>query len=288
MRTTSFFISILFCIQLVAQNTLLFKQAEEGSLQAQLYLGDKYFNGDIGYEKNQYLAYKYYNMAALQGNADAQYMMFAMLWNGLGIEKDRNKAIDWLKKSASQNHKGGLFWLGKFEIENNNYDNGFKLLKKFEDLYGVNLEVCQLLGSCYFSGLGTSINYDKAGTYFLNSLTEFPQDGDSRPGYSAFMLGQMHQEGLGTSINLKEAESCYQVAIKQCQLIPAYWEKLGEIYIATNRYDKAKEAWKKVIELNPSAIRSQSSLAVAMSGSVDYFIPSNSEYNNKTYAIVIQ
>lgn len=287
MRTTSLIISILFCIQLVAQNTLLFKQAEEGSLQAQLYLGDKYLNGDIGYEKNQYLAYKYYNMAALQGNGDAQYMMFAMLWNGVGIEKDHYKAIDWLKKSASQNHKDGLFWLGKIEIDNNNYDNGFKFLKKFEDLYGVNLEVCQLLGSCYFSGLGTSINYDKAGTYFLNSLTEFSQDGDSKPGYSAFMLGQMHQEGLGTSINLKEAESYYQVAIKQCQLIPAYWEKLGEIYIATNRYDKAKEVWKKVIELNPSATRSQSSLAVAMSGSVDYFIPSNCELNDKTYAIVI-
>lgn len=270
-----------------AQNPMLIEQANEGNVEAQLYLAKRYFDGSNGYSQNYQLSFKYYSLAAMQGNAGAQFMLFGMYQEGIGIDKDTSKALEWLKKSASQNHKDAIFWFGKIEMENENYENAFKLLKKYENLFGLNLEICQLLGSCYFSGYGTNIDYDMAGTYFINSIVNFQHDEDPRPGYCAFMLGQMHHEGLGTSINLTEAEDYYNYAIKACPLIPFYWEKLGEIYLVTNRYEKARDAWNHVMSLNPEAMKSKSSLAAAMSGSIDYFIPTVKSFNHKTFAIII-
>jgi hypothetical protein len=40
--------------------------------------------------------------AAQQGNADAQYQLGAMYWNGLGVTKNDGEAVQWLRRAADQ------------------------------------------------------------------------------------------------------------------------------------------------------------------------------------------
>lgn len=49
---------------------------------------------------------------ATQGTAEAQYYLGELYWHGLGIDKDRQLAIEWYRKAADQGHAGAQYWLG--------------------------------------------------------------------------------------------------------------------------------------------------------------------------------
>ncbi len=121
------------------------QQAEQGDAWAQLNLGAAYDNG-IGVERDiqqalhwyqkaaeQGLAKAQYNLAHLlateeistvaaakwmlkaanQGMADAQYLMGVIYAEGLGAEIDDKKAVFWLKKAISQGHQEAAVFLKK-------------------------------------------------------------------------------------------------------------------------------------------------------------------------------
>ena len=54
--------------------------------------------------KDYYEAAQLYKNAALQGNAEAQYWLGVMCFDGLGITDDRDDAMHWLALSADQNY----------------------------------------------------------------------------------------------------------------------------------------------------------------------------------------
>lgn len=43
-------------------------------------------------------------LAAGKGNAAAQCQMGLFYMNGIGVDRDEDKAVEWLKKAAAQNH----------------------------------------------------------------------------------------------------------------------------------------------------------------------------------------
>lgn len=83
-----------------------FKQALlKGSKEANLYIGDIYYNGGNDIERNYPNAFAYYSKAANAGIAEGQYMFGLMYRNGQGCTKNIDMAKEWLRKAAAQGHE---------------------------------------------------------------------------------------------------------------------------------------------------------------------------------------
>jgi len=77
------------------------KAAEQGNAEAQMAVGESYFNGK-GVAKDQKQAVEWYAKAAGQGLAKAQWSLSICYLLGLGVAKDEKKWMEWLIKSADQ------------------------------------------------------------------------------------------------------------------------------------------------------------------------------------------
>ena len=78
--------------------------ATDGDPAAQMLMGQLYFNGE-GVEKNLDLAMYWYQQAATNGFMEAQFRLGELFFNGItGIEKNYNKAWDWLTKADVAGH----------------------------------------------------------------------------------------------------------------------------------------------------------------------------------------
>ncbi|WP_409308050.1 tetratricopeptide repeat protein [Pectobacterium sp. B1J-3] len=154
--------------------------ANEGNADAQLALGDRYYQG-YEVEENYEQAKAWYMKAAEQGNADAQYELGAMYFD----EQESAKAIPWFKKSAAQGNADAQFRLGTMYINGfgtaPNYKTGFAYIKNAAEN---NLQGAQLaLAGLYLDGIG--VNKNDAQTYFWfaifnrgeknNELLEHPE-----------------------------------------------------------------------------------------------------------------
>ncbi len=76
--------------------------AEQGEAQAQYELGLMYYNGD-GVQADLVKGFEWMRKAAEQGHAVAQFNLFLSYENGMGGEQDHEQAVLWLKKA-----EGGL------------------------------------------------------------------------------------------------------------------------------------------------------------------------------------
>ncbi len=78
--------------------------AEEGHAVAQNDLGSLYFNG-LGVEKDQQTAVEWFERAGAAGVASAQMSLGTIYEKGLaGVTPDRAKAKEWYRKAAAQGH----------------------------------------------------------------------------------------------------------------------------------------------------------------------------------------
>ena len=83
--------------------------AEQGNAIAQLNLGRCYRDG-IGVVKNEKEEFKWFKLAAEQGNAIAQLNLGCCYRDGIGVAKNKEKAFKWFKLAAVQ---------GNAEAQNN-------------------------------------------------------------------------------------------------------------------------------------------------------------------------
>ena len=73
-----------------------------------------YFKGH-GVEKSYEEAAKWYEKAAKQGFAEAQFSLGAMYYNGYGVEQSYEEAAKWYEKAAEQQKTHfSLFWVSSF------------------------------------------------------------------------------------------------------------------------------------------------------------------------------
>ena len=69
-----------------------------------LFLGKAYYFGENGKEIDYAQAIKYYNIAAKQNNAEAEYVLGTLYFDGIGVPKNFEKAASWFGKAASHKH----------------------------------------------------------------------------------------------------------------------------------------------------------------------------------------
>ena len=93
--------------------------ASRGNAFAQLQVGNIFFTGGNGINKNYVEAVRWYKLAADQGYADGQHNLGTMFEEGNGVLQDYVEAVKYYRMAASQglaisqNSLGFMYWEGK-------------------------------------------------------------------------------------------------------------------------------------------------------------------------------
>lgn len=104
------------------KNTI--RLAELGIAEAQYTLGLAYFSNTDFYSesptnfiKDYSQAVKWYSKSAEQGHIEAQVQLGICYANGLGVDKNKDKAYYWWKKAAEQGHESAISFMKSEELE---------------------------------------------------------------------------------------------------------------------------------------------------------------------------
>jgi len=151
-------------------------------------LGLDFQFGNNGRMQNQPLAYRFYVAAAECGNADAMANVANCYANGIGIDKDLNKAFEYYKQSAEQGNRLGMSNLG---------------------------------GWCYLWGNGVERDVDKA-VYWLAKAAD--ECGDI---WSMNKLTYIYGELEGYTNNEQAAKWFLELIKRDCDPNSGVYEKTG-------------------------------------------------------------
>ncbi len=141
--------------------------AEAGSVDAMCVLGDIYDEGneELGIEVDLKQSFYWYNEAAKNGQAQAQFNVAKCYENGKGTKKNRPKALTWYKKAAEQGHCAAMNDIGIYYAQGvvveRDYAEAFKWFKRAaeDESYAGAL---YNLARCYREGYGTKKNIKEA------------------------------------------------------------------------------------------------------------------------------
>jgi len=101
-------------------------RVEKKDPEAIYFLGDKYFFGRLGLQKDMRRAIELYIEAAELGSIDARYSLGAVYYHGEGVQQDKAKAVEYYKKAAMKGHVESRYNLGFFERVKGNDDRAIK------------------------------------------------------------------------------------------------------------------------------------------------------------------
>ncbi len=140
----------------------LFKSTILGYTEAKFNLGYLYYSGRIVF-KNFKMAQKLFNSASDVGQHDASYHLGLIYLHGLDVATDRDKALQYWFKGASENHHRCIQMLQvQCSIMNFNYYKSQIAEKKYD--------ACYELGIMYRYGIRTKKSEKTAMDYFFMGL----------------------------------------------------------------------------------------------------------------------
>ena len=93
------------------------KAADQGFAGAQWFLGLMYVKG-AGVPNSDVEAIKWFRKAADQGFADAQFNLGRMYYEGAGVPKDDKEAVKWMRAVAEQGYAGAQWLIGVMYVNN--------------------------------------------------------------------------------------------------------------------------------------------------------------------------
>ena len=157
--------------------------AEFGDVAAQLDLGKIYLEGTV-VKRDYKKAFEWFEKAALQGSADAQYHIGCMYRDGLGVaEKNLNSSLSWFKKAADHG----------FDIAKKAWSDVADAieLKKWQALAALGDPVAQvILGKMYLEGNVVDRDYKKAFELFEKAAARGCAEAQHE-------IGCMFRDGVG-------------------------------------------------------------------------------------------
>ena len=105
------------------------KSAEQGDAEAQFELGEMYYNGyDVAQDYKQ--AFSWYKKSAEQGYAYAQLQLGGMYFNGKGVAKDDKQSSYWYNKAADHEDESAVqFLIAKM------YYNGYDAVQDYKKAF---------------------------------------------------------------------------------------------------------------------------------------------------------
>ncbi len=143
--------------------------------------------------------------SAKQGFVHAQTQLGLCYEMGLGVEKDNEQAVDWLKKAAAQGDPEGQTDLGY------HYIKGLGVKKDHKEAVRLFAEAAELghakaqtyLGQCYEKGLGVEKDDKRAVHWYAQAAAREHAE-------AQFNLGSCYENGRGINKNLTIALYWYQ------------------------------------------------------------------------------
>lgn len=180
-----FFLSLLSLLftfsSLHADITLMQKQAfmaaklkaDQGDANAQFSLGGMYFQG-ITATKNYAKAIEWFTKAARQGHVKAKYNLGHIYYHGNGTPVDYEKAYLWFEDAAADSDTKAQLFLARMNYvgqgTEQNYTKAFAWYKKVADTTN-DPKAQQMVGRMYLRGLGIAQDREKA-RHYLNKSSE--------------------------------------------------------------------------------------------------------------------
>ncbi|GBB84146.1 hypothetical protein RclHR1_01080002 [Rhizophagus clarus] len=152
-------------------------------------------------------------------NSNSNYLLGYFNYNGIEIDINKQKAIELYQKAAGLGNKVAQLNLAEIYIDKN--DNlAFVLSKKLaEDEYACGIHN---LGWCYYEGIGTDVNKQKAFELYhkaadLGSLDEINNLGLSNLGYeyAQYNLAKMYEDGDWVQKDIDQAIYWYNKSAEQ-------------------------------------------------------------------------
>lgn len=187
----------------------MFKQKyTQAQIQNLVNLGNKYYDGKE-IEQDYKEAFDYFEIAAYNGNTEAQYKLGYMYERGDGVEKDYSKSAHWYEKAAyNKNHDPKysreaqfnlvlLYRYGKIKAsEDLIVKNVVELLEKAGD--SEHLPALDMLAGIYYDGLLGKVDFHKAVKLYEKAALKGHVN-------SEYYLGEMYLYGKGLEQNYQEA-----------------------------------------------------------------------------------
>ncbi|GBC09991.1 hypothetical protein RclHR1_09260005 [Rhizophagus clarus] len=175
---------------------LFINASEKNHTLAQCFVGIYYGNIMTNYE----LAFKYFERAASNHYAVAQWTIGCMYINGIGIDEDFKKAFYWYEKAAKNGNIEAMCCLGNcyrngIGIEKD-YNKAFELYKQSAE--GGNSDGIVMLGRCHSKGIGTKIDKQKAFELYQNAANLGLKE-------AQYFLALMYEKGNGIKKDIDKA-----------------------------------------------------------------------------------
>ena len=185
-------------------NTLAVKNyktsAKKCNVKAQIRLAEIYKNGTLGVSKNLKESFKWYLIAAKNGDKDAAFYVALSYANGTGIAQNYTEAVTWYKIAADH---GSLSAINNLAVC---YNNGLGVEKNEEKAFSLYLKAAEAGGLtaannvsvCYQKGIGTEVNSQQA--LFWKEKAAY--SGNSK---MQGKLAEWYFKGYGTARNYEKA-----------------------------------------------------------------------------------
>ena len=177
----------------------MLERVQDGDAQDQYVLAGMYWNG-IGTEVDYEEAIKWLQLAANQGYAPAQYM----LGHVMDVDCEEEQALEWYQKAADQGYHQALYAIGVIHFENDEpeaYEYFMEASRHFStpDLY-------YYIAMCLQIGLGVEENQEQALKYFVAAA-------DAGSADAAEEASECFKNGIGTEVNMIRAHEYEMLAV---------------------------------------------------------------------------
>lgn len=176
--------------------------ARAGNVDAQVKIGEYFLCS--GVQQNCTEAIKWFLKAAKQNNPDALHYLSECYEEGIGVEKDAEKADFCTFQAAHLGHPAAQFKVGIGYVTGENYSSALEWFKKSAEQGYV--YAFTSLATMYIYGYGVSVNYEKAIEYLVQAAGEDLQ--------ASYLLGNLYYYGHGVSQDTDKALEHYAEILK--------------------------------------------------------------------------
>lgn len=313
-----FLSTICYSIIIFPQSiSALEKAAEDGDIEAIMFIAKAYQNGNYGVRQNMQKAYQWYLKAARQENSEAQFEVSRIMNFGIG-NNNPEEGLKWLYKSADNGYAPAQVTLGTLLIWAGNEAGDPQKNAKAAFEYFIKAAKQSFpsafteLANCYYNGLGVPRNLDMALEYYQKAVDAGVKSAYLGMAYCYHMkndyiqyfqclqkvietgnpqayndIAYAYAEGKGVKQDFKKAHEMIDIAISKSPNQTNFYDSKGEIYLMEGKISKAKEMWEQILILDPNAAkRTDSPLAMAMTNNIDNNIPETSTRANSTFAVI--
>ncbi len=237
-------------------------QAEQGSAEAQLALGNLYQSG-TGVDKNFKQGFKWHRKAADQGLSRAQFRLGLDYSGGFGVKMDQEASVSWFRRAAEGGLAQAQFTLGMcYEKGQGVVEDDVEAVRWFRRAAGQQFPDAEAeLGNCYLDGVGATKDIVEGVKWLQHAAAHGSARGQSR-------LGTCYERGTGLPKDFVQAYKWYTLAAAQDNdLGPDLRVNLAKLESALTPEEVA-QAQKLARDFSPSAAQTADAQPVAGASAV--------------------